>query len=88
MACAQVDNAEVVQALIAAKADLNVQDKQGGTAVMYAAFMGRQGMLEALLAAKADVNLKTGTGESALKIAKARKFQNIVDLLEKAGAKE
>ena len=88
MACAQVDNAEIVQALIAAKADLNVQDKQGGTAVMYAAFMGRQGMLEALLAAKADVNLKTGKGESALKIAKARKFQNIVDLLEKAGAKE
>jgi predicted Zn-dependent protease len=40
------------------------------------------------LAAKADVNAKTNAGESALRIAKARRFQNIVAILEKAGAKD
>jgi ankyrin repeat protein len=40
------------------------------------------------LAAKADVNARTNAGESALRIARARRFQNIVAILEKAGAKD
>jgi len=55
---------------------------------MFAAFAGKPAAVEALIAAKADVNIQTHAGESALRIAKARKLQDIVAMLEKAGAKE
>ena len=51
-------------------------------------FAGKPAAVEALIAAKADVNIQTHAGESALRIAKARKLQDIVAMLEKAGAKE
>jgi serine/threonine-protein phosphatase 6 regulatory ankyrin repeat subunit B len=88
MAAAQSDSAEVIRALVDAKADVNARDRQGGTALMFAAFAGKPAAVEALIAAKADVNIQTHAGESALRIAKTRKLQDIVAILEKAGAKE
>ena len=57
---------EVVQALLAAKADVNAKAANGGTALMVASQTGHLEVVQALLAAKADVNAKAANGVTAL----------------------
>jgi ankyrin repeat protein len=80
--------------LISARGNLNVQDKNGNTALIHAV-MGRKykGIVEALIAAGADVNIRTRDGKTALSMAQ-RKFSDnsddskVAEILKNAGAVE
>ena len=68
---AALGRVEVAKALIEAKADLNLQDKDGSTALITAAFLCHPEIVEALLKAGADNAIKTNTGATALDGAQA-----------------
>ena len=68
---AALGRVEVAKALIEAKADLNLQDKDGSTALITAAFLCHPEIVEALLKAGADKAIKTNTGATALDGAQA-----------------
>jgi WD40 repeat protein/uncharacterized protein YecT (DUF1311 family) len=60
-------NVEVVKALIAAKADVNIRSgKNGRTALIGASRFGYVAVVKELLSAKADVNAKSDNGDTAL----------------------
>jgi ankyrin repeat protein len=50
--------------------------------------MGNQKLIELVIAAGADVNLKGSDGKTALQLAKEKGHIEIVELLQKYGAKE
>lgn len=50
-------------------ADVNTQDKDGWTALMYAVRYGRQDIANALLQTGADVNVRNKDGKTALDLA-------------------
>jgi ankyrin repeat protein len=58
-----------VQALLAAKADVNAKAANGATSLIAASQNGHLEVVQALLAAKADVNAKTADGGTALMLA-------------------
>ena len=58
--------AEAAKMLIEAKADLNLQNKDGSSALHTAAFLCHPEIVEALLKARADKAIKTNTGTTAL----------------------
>ncbi len=60
----------------------------GGNDLITAAGAGDLPRVKALLAAKADVNAKGGDGGTALMAASRNGHQEVVQLLENAGAKE
>lgn len=57
---------EVVQALIEAGADVNLQNNEGSTALTSAAFLCRTEIVQALLDAGADKTIRTNAGSTAL----------------------
>ena len=71
IAAAGMGQAEAVKMLIEAKADLNLQDKDGSTALHTAAFLCHPEIVEALLKGGADKAIKTNTGATALDGAQA-----------------
>ena len=75
--------AGAAKALIEAKADLNLQNKDGSTALHTAAFMCHPEIVEALLKAGADKAIKTNTGATALDGAQApwNEVKPVYDLL-------
>ena len=87
-------NAEIVQALVDAKADVNsVNTASGFTPLMMAAQLGNKQIVEILIKAGADVNIQHQingqlSGLNALKIAQNGGFTEIADILKAAGAKE
>jgi ankyrin repeat protein len=71
IAAAAVGHVEAAKALIEAKAGLNLQNKDGSTALITAAFMCHPEIVEALLKAGADKAIKNNTGTTALDGAQA-----------------
>jgi hypothetical protein len=68
-------------------ADVNVVAKDGGTALLMAASEGDTELVEILLSKGADVSAKFHKTEStALKLAKKHRYDDIVRLLQAAGA--
>jgi hypothetical protein len=63
---AREGNNEVIETLIAGKYNLNVQDNQGYTAVILAAYHGHSAVVEKLLAAGADPCIRDKRGNTAL----------------------
>ena len=59
------------KALIAGKADLDLQNKDGNTALSIAAFLGYGDIVQPLLKAGADRNIKNKDGATALDIVQA-----------------
>jgi ankyrin repeat protein len=76
----------IVRELIFQSVDLNAQQNNGFTALMYAAARGNLDILQILLAAGADVNIKERSGATALSQAAAWGHLEIVSLLLSAGA--
>ena len=73
----------VVDALLNAGADVNMQDDRGFTALMWAAEIGRASVVKKLIAAGADVNVRRNDGKAAIDIVGGG---DIEKLLKEAGA--
>lgn len=77
----------IVNALLARKANGNLQDLYGFTALIYAAQEGHDEVLRELLRAQVNVNIRAWDDFSALEAAKRKGRAHIVEMLGKAGAK-
>ena len=66
MLAATAGNLAVVEALLAAGADVEIRDKEGETALTLAADSGNTDVVQTLLGAGADANVKNGDGGTAL----------------------
>jgi ankyrin repeat protein len=92
IAAAHLGNEGVVKQLIAASAPLDHVNNLHWTALIEAIVLGdggarHQEVVRALLAAGASTRLADRQGNTPLALAKARGYQAMVQLLEKAGAK-
>lgn len=80
------DSLEIIDLLIDHGADVNARNKYGGTALMGAVWNIK--VVETLLRHGADVNAKDNDGWTPLEQALLRGCPEVIQLLEKAGAKE
>ena len=92
IAAAHLGHAEIVRALIAAKAPLDHVNNLQWTALIESIVLGDGGRnhtetLRALVEAGADVNIPDGSGSTPLVLARSRGYRDMVAILEKAGAK-
>ena len=71
LAVANTANKEVLTALIEAKANVNLPDPDGKTALHWAADKNRKDLIELLVKAGADVNARTKNGATPLDYAKS-----------------
>ena len=79
-------NIEVVKLLLKENADVNIQDKNGVTALMLASLNGHTHVVELLLKENADVNIKNKQGMTALNLASLKGHTHVVELLLKKNA--
>lgn len=77
---------QAVKALLAKGASVNVQTKEGATALIFAAQNGYIDIVKALLAKGAEMNVQTKTGETALILASFEGHTDIVEVLLAKGA--
>lgn len=70
-----------VKDLISRGADINAQDKDGRTALMYASQNGQAGIVRMLVEAKADVNARDKDGATALMFAAESNSLDVVQCL-------
>ena len=77
---------DIVELLIKAGAEVNVQCKFGNTPLHYASMDGHTECIELLIKAGADVNIQDSDGWTVLHFASYGGYKDIVDLLIKAGA--
>ena len=75
-----------VKRAIAAGLDVNARDRDGATALMLAAFHGKDGVLQALLKAGAQVNSADRDGWTALMLVSLHGNEDAVRLLLDGGA--
>lgn len=75
----------VIHALLAAGAQINKQDEDSFTALMYAANRGNLDAVKTLIALGADLTLKDSTGWTALRQARDNAHSDVEDVLVKAG---
>ena len=92
IAAAHLGHAEVVAALIAARAPLDHVNNLGWSALIEAIVLGdggerHQATVRALIDGGADLNLPDGKGVSPLSLARGRGYARIAEMLELAGAK-
>ena len=69
-------------------ARVDAKDRNGQTALMWAAWQGHAEVVKALIAGGADVSVKNEDGDTALTSAESEGYTKIVKALKKAGAKE
>lgn len=72
---------DIVENLIEYEADINIQNNQGYTALMYAVTFRHVGLVELLLQHGADKTLTNNQGQTALELAQ-EKFPEIIPLLQ------
>jgi ankyrin repeat protein len=77
----------VIEFLLKRGVDIDARNDQGETALIIAAWYGREELVELLLTKGADSNVKTRNGLTALKVAKANGYDHIVKKLLGHGAK-
>jgi ankyrin repeat protein len=82
------NNAELVHSLIQQGVNINVADKNGTgwTALMFAAAKGHSTIVQLLIAAGADVNYISKDKQSALTESEQWGHQEVINLLQSAGA--
>lgn len=81
MAAVVKGNIKIVELLLVNKADTNVADANGTTAMHYAVMFKNYDVIELLIKAKADINIKDNRGQSALDYAEIyndKKLNNIL----------
>src|SRR5262245_37171203 len=91
IAAAHLGHAEVVRTLIGAGAPLDHVNNLGWTALIESIVLGDGGArhtdtLKALVDAGANVNLADRNGQTPLALARARRYGEMVKILERAGA--
>ena len=79
---------DMVELLLANKADVNARDNYGWTALHAAALFGQAGVTELLLANKADVNAKANDGWTPLHRATANGHKDVAEVLRQHGGHE
>ncbi len=79
---------ETVKAALKARADINVKDNEGNTALILASSFGHIEIVKFLIQAGADVNVRVPVGFTALMLASLKGHTEIVKLLKQAGARE
>ena len=79
--CPEIDVLPLLLAHESSKAALNVQDNDGCTALMYAAWSNRKENVIALLRAGADTSLANGEGKTALAIATEMKNKESIEYI-------
>jgi len=84
---ARAGNAAIVHLLLASKANPKAADTIGRTVLHHAAFGGNVEVVEAVLDRKADPNVKDKRGTTPLDIARFLDRRDVVQLLQKHGAK-
>ena len=92
IAAAHLGHNEVVKLLIEAGAPLDHVNNLGWTALIESIVLGNGGArhietLRALVSAGANVNLADRNGATPLQLARSRDYKEMVNILEKAGAK-
>jgi len=79
------DTAEI-RKLIASKADVNLPQADGATAIQWAAYRNDLAMADALIAAKADVKIPNRDGATAMRLAATNGSAEMISKLLAAGA--
>jgi ankyrin repeat protein len=72
---------DVVELLLANKADINVKANDGTTPLITAVVFGHKDVVELLLAQKPDVNAKTNIGATALHAAADKGYKAVAEML-------
>jgi ankyrin repeat protein len=88
MSAAYAGHVEILQYFITKKANLNVVDENGETALTYACWSNRPKAVTLLVAAGADRNIRTKQGETALDIAQNFSCEEIVHYLRSVDEQE
>jgi ankyrin repeat protein len=79
--CAEIDVLPLLLADENGKACMNVQDADGCTPLMYAAWANRKENVIALMRAGADTSIAAADGKTALDMAKEMKNKESIDIL-------
>ena len=81
-----IDAAKMVQLLLDHKAELDLRDNRGWSAMMIAANMGHSGVVDILIKAGASIHVKSSEGQTAAKLARAEGHLDTLGMLNAAGA--
>jgi ankyrin repeat protein len=84
--CAESNDIDELRNLLKSGADVNLQNKRGNTALMFAAWHGHTDCAELLIKSGAYVNLRYKEGSTALMFAAWDGCTDCVELLIKSGA--
>ena len=77
-----ISHASITKLLIKNGADVNVQNNQDETPLMYAAWNGKKDIVMLLLANDANVDKRNQNGDTALVLAEKRGYTHIIRLLK------
>lgn len=82
MAAVMSGKMQIIESLISHKANVNLADAQGKTALIYAAFFNRNDVVKILIRAGVDKKQKDSDGKSALDYANFNKNTELIILLD------
>ena len=81
---AKNNNVLKIKELLQKGANIETRNKDGGTALMEAAWWGKTDVAQALLAADANIEARDNLGRTALDIARWKNHQSMIEILEAA----
>jgi ankyrin repeat protein len=82
MAAVMSGNIAILEKLVSLKANLNLSDSHGETALLYAVLFNKNDVAKLLIKAGADISLKDDRGKTALDIANFNKNTELIILLD------
>ena len=74
---------KMVKYLIESGADINAKDKNGWTALMFAARNGYDKIAQLLIKSGADIKAKDRDGKTALSLAKEERYNDLIRVFRK-----